>query len=550
MESTVVTVAHQSDHVAREKAKMVPGTWYDPDSRAYLLRVDTLSAGQRASMMRLFPEVELPPEQTYDPDFRPMNVAPSLYADWNAFSLLPSMPEDVRNTLYRYQLEDLGYLTRRMREDGAAYLGWSRGLGKTLGSIAAALELGVKKWVVVCPNSSKESVWRPEIEKWAGTRWDVINMQGNKNQRARACKAFAHSANAVLLVHYEGLRLLDPKDLGTLELIVVDEAHRLANGSASHKSPMFYKALMKLNATYRLAMSGSIVVNNPEDVFGALHWMYPDRYASKWRDWNNRFLAYTVGAWGREFMGIKSGMLQPMQQELGGLMCVRRKEDELPDLPDRIDKTLEVDLSPPQRKVYEDLAEKFIAELPTGDVLMTTSVLSQLTKLRQIATGLDLVDEKIVDSSKIDLAVDLVSDNLPSKTVVFAWHRATVRAFEARMNDAKIPCRAITGDTKAATRAKYVQEFQEDPDVKVIVATIKTLGEAVTLHAASDLIFLESSWTPTDMEQAADRVHRIGQTNRVTITNIVARDTVDVQRVMPTVRSKDQMRRMVLGGKL
>jgi len=72
----------------------------------------------------------------------------------------------------------------------------------------------------------------------------------------------------------------------------------------------------------------------------------------------------------------------------------------------------------------------------------------------------------------------------------------------------------------------------------------------VTLHAASDLIFLESSWTPTDMEQAADRVHRIGQTNRVTITNIVARDTVDVQRVLPTVRSKDQMRRMVLGGKL
>jgi SNF2 family DNA or RNA helicase len=106
----------------------------------------------------------------------------------------------------------------------------------------------------------------------------------------------------------------------------------------------------------------------------------------------------------------------------------------------------------------------------------------------------------------------------------------------------------ITGDTKMSTRAISVQEFQTDPEVKVIVATIKTLGESVTLHAASDLIFVESSWTPADMAQAADRVYRIGQNDRVSITNVIAADTVDETRVLPTLLDKAAMRRMVLGG--
>ena len=243
-------------------------------------------------------------------------------------------------------------------------------------------------------------------------------------------------------------------------------------------------------------------------------------------------------------------MLKPMQQELGSILTVRRKQDELPDLPDRIDQTIEVELSPAQRKVYDDLAERFIAELPDGEQIMATTVLAQLTKLRQIATGLDLLGDTVEDSTKIDLALEMIKDNLPNKTVVFAWHRATVRSITSRLENEGVSVRAVTGATKERDRAQYVDEFQNDPNVKVIVATIKTLGEAVTLHAASDLIFMESSWTPTDMEQAADRVYRIGQTRHVTITNIVAKDTVDVLRVLPVVKSKDAMRRLVLGGAL
>lgn len=546
----VVTVTR--DAAKRRQAFSIPGCHWDDRERAFTIDTDTASPAAIAMIRKHFPDVKVPERKdtSHPSGIRPLDLATEWAGGRDAAALLPTLPADIRDRLYRYQQVDLAYLCARIREDGGAYCGWSRGLGKTFGAIAAAVELGAKRLVIVCPNSSKESVWRPEVEKWAPDNWTVFNLRGTPKQRNRVLEAFSRSHNAILLVHYEGLRLVNWDRIKDIDLVVCDEAHRLAKGSSSGKAPQFYKALKKIKAKWRLALSGSIVVNTPEDLFGALHWLMPDRYSSKWRDWNNRFLVYTQGPWGAEFIGIKAGMLEPMQQELGGVLVVRRKEDELPDLPDRIDQTIEVELSKEQRRVYDDLAERFIADLPDGEQIIAPSVLAQLTKLRQVATGLDLLGEKFEDSAKIDLAEEMVKDNLPNKTVVFAWHRATVRALESRLVKAGIECRAITGDTKERDRAQYVEEFQTDPAVKVIVATIKTLGEAVTLHAASDLIFIESSWTPTDMEQAADRVYRIGQKNHVSITHIVAKDTVDIHRVLPIVKSKDEMRRLVLGGAL
>ncbi len=543
----IITVGQEH----RAKAMSIPGCYWNDDARDWRIDDEALTPAIRAIVQRAFPEAELPPApEPSGSTVRPLDLATEWAGDDSAWALLPNTPHDQRDMLYRYQAVDLGFLTRRMRESGGAYCGWSRGLGKTFGAIIAALELGVKKWVVVGPNSSKESVWRPEIEKWAGDRWDVINIGGSKKKRDRAVEAFAASPSAVALVHYEGLRLIEWRKIKGIQLVICDEAHRLSKGGPGGKAPQFYKALKSIKSDYRLALSGSIIVNSPEDIFGALHWLFPDNYSSKWRDWNNRFLEYRNGPWGQEYMGIKGHMVEDMQRELGQYLTVRRKEDELPDLPDRIDQTIEVELSATQRKVYDDLFNKFIAELPDGEVVMAPSVLSQLTKLRQVASGLDLLAEGVDDSTKIDLAMELVEDNLPNKTVVFAWHRATVRAMSARLEKAGIQNHAIDGDVKERDRSAYVKDFQENPETKVIVATIKTLGEAVTLHAASDLIFIESSWTPTDLEQAADRVYRIGQKNRVTITNIVAKDTVDVHRVLPVVKSKEAMRQLVLGGKL
>jgi SNF2 family DNA or RNA helicase len=553
METAVIT----KDFIEGKKARAIPGATFDPESRAWVFAPERNVEATRMAL-HLFPELRntLKPEWVQaadfgaaDDDVRPFDAATPWAAGRPAAELLPMLPDDILEKLYPYQAVDVGYAVARMRVDGGAYLGWDRGLGKTLGAIAVALAIPSLRTVIVTPNSSKETVWRPEIEKWAGDRLgQVLNLGGTKPKRDKAIASWAMDGG-VLLVHYEALRLVEWKKLPKCDLVICDEAHRLAKGQAGSKAPQFFKSLRSIKSDYRLALSGSIIVNGPEDFFGANHWLFPDNYKSKWRDWNDKYIRYIEGHFGRTAVGIIPDKLEPLKHELAQFMVVRRKEDELPGLPDRLTQTIRVDLSVAQRRVYDDLAEQFFAELDNGEVLLAPNVVTQLVRLRQVACGLDLLGDEFTDSAKLDVAEQLVVDNLPRKTVVFCWHRATVRALTARLESKGVQTVAIDGDVPMAERARRVSAFQDSEDgPKAIVATIKTLGESVTLHRASDLVFVESSWTPADMEQAADRVYRIGQKHRVTITHLVARNTIDETRILPRVADKAAMRRLVLGG--
>ena len=78
-----------------------------------------------------------------------------------------------------------------------------------------------------------------------------------------------------------------------------------------------------------------------------------------------------------------------------------------------------------------------------------------------------------------------------------------------------------------SARKKAIQSFQTDPSVKVIVASLKAAQTAITLTAARRAVFVEFDWTPAGLEQAEDRVHRIGQDRQVEITYLFAKNTMD-----------------------
>ena len=92
---------------------------------------------------------------------------------------------------------------------------------------------------------------------------------------------------------------------------------------------------------------------------------------------------------------------------------------------------------------------------------------------------------------------------------------------------AQLNCKSITGETSLKERQAIVEDFQNNPDTKLIVLNIKAGGVGLTLTAASNVLFLEFPWTPGDLEQAIDRCHRIGQQNSVTAWFFVGKDTID-----------------------
>ncbi|CAN1128915.1 SWI/SNF-related matrix-associated actin-dependent regulator of chromatin subfamily A-like protein 1 [Linum perenne] len=121
--------------------------------------------------------------------------------------------------------------------------------------------------------------------------------------------------------------------------------------------------------------------------------------------------------------------------------------------------------------------------------------------------------------------------NLTSKAgckfLVFAHHRQMIDSVHEYLLKKKVGCIRIDGGTPSADRQALVTDFQENDSIKAAVLSIRAGGVGLTLTAASTVIFAELAWTPGDLIQAEDRVHRIGQVSSVNIHYLLANDTVD-----------------------
>lgn len=575
-----MTVTLTAEWNRQNAARAVPGSYWSPEAEAYC--VDKPDARAAAVILKLFPDVArqhphlLEMRATLLKGIRPFDNATPFYQAGGrlpaprlrrALETLPVVDQltgeqtGVGWQLMQFQEIDLAYANAVLNAHSAAYLGWERGLGKTLGAAALIDAQQAAATLVVAPNTAKRPVWETQLEMFL-PYVKVIVLGNTAAQRAaaieRAQACYVNDQEFVLVVHYEALALIagkKPRPSGkgvtildgwlklniTWDLMVTDEDHRLANMKAQ-----WSRAADKVPAKKRLLLSGSIIQHHLEELYSPHHRAFPDRYSSKWRDWNDRFLDYVdTGGEGQVLLGLKPGREEALQSELGVWMTYRRKEDEL-DLPPKTHVEVKLDLSPSQRKVYDDLKHALIAELDDGtSVKVSNTGIAMLAKLRQVATGLDLVGN-VVDSTKLDYAVELISDGADDEFVVFSWYKSAVYKLSDRLTAAGIEHFAVTGDTPQAKREEMIARFMHG-EGQVFIGTLATLGESVNLQRANKVIRLDRDYNPMLNVQAEDRVFRIGQQRPVTIWDLVAKDTVDELRVTPALASKSIVRAMVLG---
>ena len=107
--------------------------------------------------------------------------------------------------------------------------------------------------------------------------------------------------------------------------------------------------------------------------------------------------------------------------------------------------------------------------------------------------------------------------------VVFAWHRSDVEWVAENFGNGL----KIIGGMSDADKQDAIDRFQNNDDEKIIACSLKAAGVGLTLTAASDVLFIEQGWNPADMDQAADRCHRIGQKDSVTVYTMLCEGTVD-----------------------
>ena len=299
------------------------------------------------------------------------------------------------------------------------------------------------------------------------------------------------------------------------DYVVLDEAQSIKNAASQAA-----KACRLLRARHRLALTGTPVENHIGELWSIFEFLNPGQLGSATRL--------------RKFLADGRGSTDVVARAVRPYLLRRTKSQVLSDLPEKTEQTLFVELGEAQRKAYDELREHFRAELAgrigrMGIGRSRIAVLEALLRLRQTACHQGLVDPTRVDEScaKLDTLLAQLDEVLDEghKVLVFSQFTSFLSILRRRLDEKKTVYEYLDGRT--TDRQARVVRFQEDPDCKLFLVSLKAGGQGLNLTAADYIYILDPWWNPAVEAQAVDRAHRIGQTRRVFAYRLIAKDTVE-----------------------
>ena len=320
-------------------------------------------------------------------------------------------------------------------------------------------------------------------------------------------------------------------------MIIVDEVHQAKNPSSQQG-----KNLLKLNkAKYKIAVTGTLLVNRPVDAYLPLKWIGVDKSC-----YSTYKYYYTImaGPFHNEFVGYRN--LDTLKEQLDKYSLRRTKD--LLNLPEKTIINEYVDMDNQQEKFYTDIKQGIIDQVDKV-VLNTQSIIGMVSRLRQATAYPKILTTENIPSAKIDRACDLAEQIIDNgdKVVIFSTFKDTLNELYGRLKEYNPTIN--TGDTKDSDIAKNIDNFQNNPNNKIFLATWQRCGTGITLTAASYMIFIDTPWTFAIFEQSCDRIYRIGTKKPVTIYTLITKDTVD-EKVQMLVDSKEALSEYVIDNKV
>jgi SNF2 family DNA or RNA helicase len=221
------------------------------------------------------------------------------------------------------------------------------------------------------------------------------------------------------------------------------------------------------------------------------------------------------------------------------------------DLPDKLYIRREVTLTAEQKKLYSELKELAITELENEEIISVTNILTQLLRLHQIVCGHVRSDDGTdtpVENNRIDELLEVIGE-MQGKIIIWANYRQNILEIVETLQGlfGADSVASYFGDTSADERERAIKEFQ-DPEspLRFFVGNTQTGGYGITLTEAQNVIYYSNSFDLEKRLQSEDRAHRIGQVNKVTYVDLVAKDTID-EKIVAALRNKLDLAQEVLG---
>lgn len=431
----------------------------------------------------------------------------------------PDPMPSLRKPLYPYQEQAVAFLDRA----GSGILADEPGLGKTLQGIAFAL-LRPGPCLVVCPATAKH-VWAREVA--AACDETVAVLQGTKPQPVPAVRFVV--VNYDVLEHHEAV--LAAHGFATL---IADEVHRAKNIRAKRT-----KALVRLadRVPRRLLLSGTLLMNSPEDLFPPLRIVRPDVYPD-FRAFCDRYMhsrqirKRVRGRWRSQTVREGSQRLPELHHRMDAFTIRRTLAEVRDQLPELRHTVLEIDLPADLRSAYRARA---------GPALRAQRGAEQLRAVHD-AVGVCIEAKRRVLPGLVEERLALEG----RKTLVFSTRLALLDACDGRprIHDAAV---RIDGAVPTDARRAIEERFQSDDGVRVFLGQTRACSEALTLDAADTVVIAEADWSPQANEQAIRRALRVNTQHAVEVVWLVVKGTLDEARMEVLARKRTEFDTVMAG---
>ena len=473
---------------------------------------------------------------------------------WRAETDIP-LPEHLNATLRPYQMRGYSWMYKNLEIGFGCILADDMGLGKTLQVITFLLKMKqegkfeTKKAIVVMP-AGLLCNWQVEIKKFAPELTFFAYHGGRRN---------LEKFNAdVLLTTYATFRK-DFKELDKHEWqsIIIDEAQNIKNADSEQS-----KLLRKMKAPMKIAMSGTPVENRLMEFWTIMdfanHGFFPsasefrEKYETPIQKNGNQIVAETFRKITAPFM----------------LRRLKTDKSIISDLPDKIIQDEYAELTKPQAALYKRTLDHFLAQLEEEQQLSEKAndahalfkrkgiILQMILALKQIcnhpATFLKGLDERRetkderdaaavpaeapvkkaspITSGKMQMLLDLLTSiqEQGEKTLIFTQFAEMGHLLKSTIeSELGLRTHFYHGGCTQTQRSEMIQDFQENPDCKVLILSLKAGGTGLNLVAASQVIHYDLWWNPAIEAQATDRAFRIGQKRNVQVHRFITKGTFE-----------------------
>ena len=451
-------------------------------------------------------------------------------------------------TPFPHQLEAVDFLLKQEK----ALLLDGCGVGKSLEMILFAETLKkrgiIDHCLVITGIAGLRGNWEREIQKFSTESVITIGKYTTRTGATRyrpMTKRAEQLKNKIeeffVLLNVESIR--DPKIVEAIKtsenkfgLIAFDESHKIGAPDTTQ-----YNNLMKLDASFKVAATGTLIVNSPLSAYPSLKFTNND--SATLTNFKSQYCAF--GGFGnKQIIGSKN--LDILREELANCSIRRTLYDVRKDIPPLTIDVEYLEMEEDQQKFYEAIKEGVKEEADKIE-LKAGNLLALTTRLRQATACPSVLTTQSIESIKVTRAFEYIEElcSQGEKVVIFSMFKEPLNQLAAKLEGFRYSLN--TGDTPDQVAFDSMTRFQEDPNEQIFLGTYGKCGTGFTLNSSMYLVCLDTPYTWSLFEQGVQRVHRVNNTRPAFIKVLVCSETID-ERVQEIVETKKELGEYLVDG--